>query len=461
MSIQTRSTATLLARLQELQEFRREEEEILTELRQRAAENDSEEGDEVPEAHEPMQLEEEPNVDRLPVAGGGNQQTLFGYAREAELCGLTFMDNQEAPHWQVLDWPPLPFDSMAEHASVVVNDPAGHNSKNGTTVVLLSSHGESNMVHFLQVDDTTTQNLRWRVGPSINQTRMFPTAVICREYLYAFGDYYDTIECIHIQDLLRSSLNGSSPPTNHQRDWTTLECRLSIKRFGCSAAVVKERFIVVAGGFFETDTHSSIEILDTAASTNSAIGVVIRAGPPMNVSRAHFRMAVIGSRLYAVGGCRNEENFSSVEYLELDDWVLEGEGGGPQRSILISPSNKVTSCWTNSWRIHHELALFTPRICFGMIRVGSCLVVVGGSDEEGNGLRSGEVLDAQDNEVGWWELPEMSRRRDFCTLLALSTIGIVAIGGWDSSRTCERLSLVDKQSACFARCKALGRAPTF
>ena len=108
MSIRTRSTSTLLARLQELQEMRREEEEILTELRQRAA------------GIEPQ----EPNFQRFPVAGGGNQRPMSGHAREAELSGLTFMDNQEAPHWQVADWPPLPFESEAIHASVVVNDPA-------------------------------------------------------------------------------------------------------------------------------------------------------------------------------------------------------------------------------------------------------------------------------------------------------------------------------------------------
>ena len=456
MSIRTRSTATLLARLQEL---RREEEEILTELRRRAAENERENGagdEETTEAHEPMQLEEEPNLDRFPVAGGRNQRILFGHAREAELSGLTFMDNQEAPHWQVADWPPLPFESEAIHASVVVNDPGGHNSKTGrTTVVVLSSTHESNMVHFLQVDDTT-QNLCWRVGPSMNQTRLFLAAVICRGYVYAVGDFYDTIERIEIQDLLGNSSQSSSPTNNKRRGWTTLECRLSKKRYGCSAVVVKERFIVVAGGF-EMSTLASIEILDTAASTNSASGVVVRAGPPMNVSRAYFRMAVIGSRLYAVGGIDNEKTVSSVEYLELDDCVVEGPGGGPQRSILISPSNKVSSIWTNSWRIHEQLALNTPRICFGMVRVGSCLVVVGGRDQQGNGFFSGQVLDTQNNYS--WQLPELRWKRDGCTLVAHSTTGIVVIGGSDCI-ICERLPLVDQKSACFARL-ALGRVPTF
>ena len=311
------------------------------------------------------------------------------------------------------------------------------------------------MVHFLQVDDTT-QNLCWRVGPSMNQTRLFLAAVICRGYVYAIGGHYDTIERIEIQDLLGNSSQSSSPTSNKRHGWTTLECRLSKKRYGCSTVVVKERFIVVAGGF-EMSTLASIEILDTAASTNSAIGVVVRAGPPMNVSRAHFGMAVIGSRLYAVGGFDNEKTVSSVEYLELDDCVVEGPGGGPQRSILISPSNKVSSIWTNSWRIHEQLALNTPRSCFGMVRVGSCLVVVGGRDQEGNGFFSGQVLDTQNNYS--WQLPELRWKRDGCTLVAHSTTGIVVIGGSDC-RTCERLPLVDQKSACFARL-ALGRVPTF
>ena len=397
----------------------------------------------------------EPNLDRFPVAGGGNHGTLSGHMLEAELCRLTF--NQEAPNWQVMDWPPLPFDSMAEHASVVVEDPAEHNSKSGTTtVVVLSTHDAPTMVHILQVGDTT-QNLCWRVGPSTNQTREFLAAVTCRGYLYAIGGHYDTIERIAIQDLLGTSSKNISPTSNKRRGWTTLECRMSSPRNGCSAVVVKERLIVVAGGHFGKDTHSSIDILDTAASTNSASDVVVRAGPPMNVSRSHFGMGVIGPRLYAVGGAGNGEEWSSVEYLDLDDWVT---GQGPQRSIVISPSNKESSCWTNTWRIHPQLALDTPRSSFGMARVGSCLVVVGGYD--GYGVRSGEVLDTQQQDKEVWQLPEMSRGRDGGTfLVAHSTMGIVAIGGADDDGTCERLPLVDQKSACFARCMALGRVPTF
>ena len=444
MSIQTRSTATLVARLEELQ---REEEEKVTELRRRASENEPENGagHNETEANEPMQLEEEPNSDRFPEAGGGNQRTLFGHALQAELCGLTFTDsNQEAPHWQVTDWPPLPFLRRAHHASVVVNNGGT------TTVVVLSTttHNESNMVHFLQLDGST-QNLRWHVGPSMNQTRFVPTAVICRGYVYVTGDNFDTTERIDIQDLVSNSSESNSPTSNKRRGWTTLECRLSVRRFGCKAAVVKERFIVVAGGCFD----SSIDILDTAASTNSASGVVIRAGPPLNVGRSYFAMEVIGSRIYAVGGSGPEEEFSSVEYLELDDWV---EQQGPQCSRINSPSNNESFIWTNSWRIHPQLALDNPRYLFGMVRVRSCLVVVGGIDNDGNTLRSGQVLDTEHNSS--WELPDMIEERDGCTLMAHST-GIVAIGG--SERTCERLPLVDHKSACFARCLALGRAPKF
>ena len=89
MSIRTRSTATLVARLQEL---RREEEEIMTELRQRSSENepedDDEDGDEeTTEANEPEQR-------------AGNQRTISD-TREAERCRLAFMENQEAPNWQL------------------------------------------------------------------------------------------------------------------------------------------------------------------------------------------------------------------------------------------------------------------------------------------------------------------------------------------------------------------------
>ena len=323
------------------------------------------------------------------------------------------------------------------------------------------------MVHFLQVEndtamgDTTNQNAHWRIGPSMNQNeRVFFAAVVCRGYLYAIGgiqrnsyptEYYDTMERINIQELL-----GSSSNTNNPRGWTTLACRLWNKRCGCSAFVVQERFIVVAGGSnHERKSLASIEILDTGVAASG--GVVVLAGPPMTVGRAHFAMTVIGSRLYAVSGMGPEEELlSSVEYLELEDWV---ERQGPQRSSITPPSHKVSSIWTNSWRIHPQLVLDTPRNFFGMVRVGSCLVVAGGNDQEGNRLRAGQVLNTVDNVS--WQLPEMIQERDGCTLVAAhSTTGIVAIGGSDGG-TCERLPLVDQKSVCFARCMALGRAPTF
>ena len=278
MSIQTRSTATLVARLQEIQ---REQEEIVTELGRRAAENEPADNEDDDEEVMPA---EEPNFEWFPEeeegegGGGGNPHTGTNHTLMATLSGLTF--NQEAPNWQAADWPPLPFDSRPDQrfvASVVVDDPAGHTNKSSSsTVVLLSTQrDESNAVHFLQMDDST-QNLCWRIGPSMNRTRMECATVVCRGYLYAIGgiqcnlypsDRYDTMERIDIQDLLGFSSNGSSPPTNNH--WTTLECRLSKKRCGCSAVVVKERFIVVAGGEDYTWTHTSIDILDTAASTQS------------------------------------------------------------------------------------------------------------------------------------------------------------------------------------------------
>ena len=476
MSIQTRSTATLVARLHELQQ---EEEEIRTELQHRAAEENErqedddelislpedgvslpEDGVSLSEANEPVQ----PLGSSAPLPGGGMQptrtRTIQGWRETAELSGLTFTTNQDKaspPHWQVADWPPLPFDTSPDHAivtSVVVHqDPAAdhnHNNKTSgtaTVVVLSRQQNESNTtVHFLQVEidtamgDTTNQNAHWRIGPSMNQNeRVFFAAVVCRGYLYAIGgiqrnsyptEYYDTMERIHIQELLL----GSSSNTNNPRGWTMLACRLWSKRCGCSAVVVQERFIVVAGGSnHEKKSLASIEILDTgvaasSANTSASGGVVVvLAGPPMTVGRAHFAMTVIGSRLYAVGGMGPEEElWSSVEYLELEDWV---ERQGPQRSSINSSSHKVSSIWTNSWRIHPQLVLDTPRSFFGMVRVGSCLVVVGGNNQEGNRLRSGQVLNTVDNVS--WQLPEMIQERDGCTLVAHSTTGIVAIGGSD------------------------------
>ena len=68
---------------------------------------------------------------------------------------------------------------------------------------------------------------------------------------------------------------------------------MSISRAGLAAAVVNNRYIVVAGGYHSGDYLKTVDIIDTGAKD----GHVAISGPPMNVVRYHFRMAVVGNRI--------------------------------------------------------------------------------------------------------------------------------------------------------------------
>ena len=260
--------------------------------------------------------------------------------------------------------------------------------------------------------------------------------MVCNGAIYAIGGesvlnvYYhpvlDTVEKIRVEDLLSESCSGSDT-----KRWTTLDCRLSKKRVWCAAAVVHDRFIVVAGGG-GNNSVASVDILDTLSSQTPC---VVKPGPPLNVGRRKFGMAAIGQRVYAVGGEVGEKVHScksTVECLELDDW-LKSE--------------------STSWTICKGLSLRNRRYKHGVVKVGSCLVVLGGGRHH---FGSVEVLDTQRNIV--WELPEFRfRRSDFSALVLLT--GIVVIGDDFSSDRGEALSLFDKHSACFARLMALSKAP--
>ena len=373
-------------------------------------------------------------------------------AQFSRLAFTDCSDIQEEPAWRPSEWPPLPGGWRLQHTSVVVDHP---DKDQGQIVIVLGGyhgHGSDlNSVLLLNVDD---HKKGWREARArLNEARSLCAVVVCNGALYAIGGEYDetqdsslsTIERIYITDLVYSSF--ASNTNNYQ--WTTLECRLSDNRGGCAAAVVQDRFIVVAGGEYR-DVLSSVDIIDTCSQSQCSV----ISGPPMNVARTCFGMAVVGSRIYVVGGRgvyddRAEDdpyykNLGSVEYLDCDDWLTEG----PPISTSMSPSTK-------SWNIHNDLVLGTPRYNHGMVRVGSCLVVVGGGNSESafhfskEPLLSAEVLDTQRNFV--WELPEMKQGKQDTSVVAVST-GIVTIG-------VEALSLVDKHSLCFLRLMALGKSP--
>ena len=372
---------------------------------------------------------------------------MHNVRQQALLSGLVITDSagsqdEEEPQWQETQWPPFPPGRSLNYASLVVNHPSAPSEQTVVIFGVLWSGippgvlTPTSSIVFWNMDKGEKA---WREGPTTNQPRFFAAAVVCNGALYAIGgttclvsndeSCLDTIERIPVKDFL--SLSSTK---NEKQQWTTLECRLTSPRYGCAAAVVRDRFIVIAGGNVKLPV-TTVDILDTSSER-------VLPGPPLNVAHYHFRMAVLGQTVYVVGGRGGfQASLSSVEYLQFDDWLTEG----PHNDESSSPC-------TMSWQVHMDLVLGYPRCNHTLVTLGSCLVVVGGDKEEDSDeVRMVEVLDTQRNLV--WHLPERTRS---CNAVALST-GIAMIADTSVPSACDgTLPLMDKNSACFAHLMALG-----
>ena len=265
--------------------------------------------------------------------------------------------------------------------------------------------------------------------------------MVCNGAVYAIGGYnghtdLDTIERIPVGDLLHSSSSSSCNSTN---GWKMLKCRLTSERSNCAAVAVSDRFIVVAGGFISHvyKELSSVDILYTAFGNPCSVV----SGPSLQECRRDFAMAVVGSRIYAVGGWRG-----LVEYLEFDDW--------------LDPVTYTVALSTKSWTIHKELIFNTPRAGFLAVQVGSCIVVAGGWGVRGLGVRAIEVVDTVRNTT--WVLPDVtiSLVRGVCGIMPLSNALSVFTRDSRMEFWCETLSLVDQKSWLFAHLLDIGKVPT-
>ena len=278
---------------------------------------------------------------------------------------------------------------------------------------------------------------KWREGPCLNEKRDSSASVVCNGTVFILGGYnydddLDTVETIEVGDLLLAP--GADSTTN---GWKTLDCRLSAKRSDCSAAAVHDRFIVVVGGGNTKDISSlsSVDIIDTTSKSQYAVV----SGPPLNKGRYFFGMAVIGQRIYVVGG-QPANNKLPVEYLEFEDCSNHAD----VTVTSVFPSTK-------SWKIQEELALDTDRCQHCVVEVGSCLVVAGGWSRDKEGLSSVEVMDTEQHVM--WKLPSTTTKRNSFSMVAISN-GILAISG-DTEDSCEYLALTEKKTetkVCIAAC---------
>ena len=260
-------------------------------------------------------------------------------------------------------------------------------------------------------------NKQWREGPSMNKRRYGHAAVVCNDGVYVMGGNngvnLDCMERIDSNDLLQSSSTSSSTRASH---WTRLNCRLSTGRSRCGAVAIQNRYIVVIGGW-NMGYFSSMDIIDTTHHT-------VTVGPSMTVPRHFCASAVIGHRIFVVGGQKDDDFLDSVEYLEFS----KPETG----STFFS--------FSSPWTTHSELVLSDARSSCAVVPVGSCLVVVGGRTN-----LTVQVLDTHRN-LGWNLAPFRNFRRG-CSLVTVANQVAVIGGGYNP--TCATLPLLDKNSWCF------------
>ena len=326
--------------------------------------------------------------------------------------GLVLSD--ERAEWNENDWPPLKGGGRFDHASVVLDH----------TVVVLGGYkhfqGDLNSVLLLNLADP---NKQWRAGPSMSKSRRAHAAVVCNGGIYVMGGYngntLDCIEQINANDLLQQSLTSTS---THESDWTILKCRLSTRRNGCSAVAVKNRYIVVMGGCDGGQRLSSVDIIDTNNHT-------VIAGPNMNVPRQWCACAVVGHRIFVVGGIAER----SVEYLDYATPCANEERNDTLPTFISSLSG---------WTTHSDLVLSGSRDFGAVVSVGSCLVVAGG-----RGNSTVEILDTHHNRM--WNLPPFHNgiSNEGCSMVAVAN-QVAIIGGWNSP-SCATLRLMDKNTWCF------------
>ena len=352
---------------------------------------------------------------------------------QAWQSGLVLSD--ETAEWNQNDWPPLVGGWRAGHTSVVLDHPDtdgndNNNNNKRQTVVVLGGYqtvqGALDSILVLNLAESTKQ---WREGPRMNQKRSGHATVVCNGGVYVMGGYngssvFDCIERIDENDLLLSPLTTNI--ITHASNWTTLTCRLSSGRHGCCAVAVHNRYIVVMGGY--SDRYlSSVDIIDTNSHT-------VIAGPSMIVPRQWFASAVIGHRIFVVGGHNDNGHLDSVEYLDnatpCDNDATKKEIG----STFIS--------FSSPWMTQSELRLSNAQSSCAMVAVGSCLVVAGGWSNS-----TVEVLDTHHNRV--WNLPPFGNDYNDCSTVTVAN-QVAVISGWGSP-TCATLPLLDKHTRCFQR----------
>jgi N-acetylneuraminic acid mutarotase len=174
-----------------------------------------------------------------------------------------------------------------------------------------------------------------------------------------------------------------------------------LRAVGAGAAVrIDAQRIAVVGGFSANITVGDVQIYDAATNTWTM-------GPPMPTPRHHLGVAVIGKKLYAIGG-RSEQTFvmATVEVLDLETmtWskgqdlqvarsghaVAEAKGriyafggeGAPYPSGVF-PEVEEYDPANDTWRF--VAPMVTPRHGIQAANIGDVIYVPLGGDVQGAG----------------------------------------------------------------------------
>ena len=395
-----------------------------------------------------------------------NDEDGAGLHEQARQSDLVLLDQE--PAWSTTNWPPLPDGWRCNHASVVVNHT--HQEQNCTTseaqtVVVLGGHycqgprGRfsrtiTNSVLLLNLAERQRQ---WREGPRMNKEREYHAAIVCNGAIYVLGGDHqgelDDIERIGVQELLQhsssttaSSISSSTQESHH---WTTLNCRLSTGRQGCCAVAVHDRYVVImggctralVGGIYEWTWQdlASVDILDTSNHT-------VMEGPSMNIPRSRCASAVIGHRIFVLGGCK-DNNYDVVIFDSVEYWDFEKPDDKDDAKEETASTTVMSSLSDGCWTTHSELVLSVPCTLHGAVALGSCLVV--GINVPFLDRQIVQVLDTTHRHRAW-NLPPIGNRRSGGTLVTVAhPQPLVAMIGGDGNPSCATLSIVDKNSWCF------------
>ena len=391
---------------------------------------------------------------------------------QIELSGLEIMSSLSSSssssqlQWNSTNqWSPLLGGGRTYQACVAIVS-GNENDSPGQTIVVIGGRMHSDYItNSVIVWDPST--MEWRNGPSLNDERSFLAAVVCHDKVYAIGGLggdnnynndtvLDTIESIQVFSLLET-METSTTTRQNNNQWTRLQCCLSSPRHSFAAVIVHNRYIVISGGRNSIlgQDLSSVDIMDTAPphnNNNNNGEPTIVAGPRMNSTRSYFGAAVMDNRIFVVGGYVNSEQSTSVESLLFQQQPQDKD------KYHTNSNNNVTCTFPNSaWRVEPHMSLSSPRLFHAVAKVGSCLVVAGGScNNHGSWTyTSVEVLDVQWGIV--WSLPYLDIRRPHgCSMVTLSDC-LLVLGGDDSEDSVESLALMvyQKHERCFKFLKFL------